>query len=100
MTRVRRRDYSKLTRNIKPIPTCFRHVLLQRSLGKSPTAKQTGVLSGVEQQEQFTGRAAGAARPPCKQGEPCPSATSACRSSAEAPDPTLAIRGALEPPSW
>ena len=64
MTRVRRRDYSKLTRNIKPIPTCFRHVLLQRSLGKSPTAKQTGVLSGVEQQEQVTGRAAGAARPP------------------------------------
>jgi hypothetical protein len=26
MTRVRRRDYSKLTRNIKRMPTCFRHV--------------------------------------------------------------------------
>src|SRR5262249_48975215 len=49
MTHVRGRDYSKLTRNIKRIPMRFRHVLLQRSLGKS-SAKQTGVLSGVEQQ--------------------------------------------------
>jgi len=50
MTRVRRRDYSKLTRNIKRDTDVFPACLLQRSLGKSPTAKQNGVLSGVEQQ--------------------------------------------------
>src|SRR5215470_10753003 len=93
MARVQRRDYSKLTRNIKRIPTCFRHVCSNdpwESLQQRNNAfrrRITTSRSRVEPRERLD--------PLCKQGEPCPSATSACRPSAEALVLTLAVRGAL-----
>jgi hypothetical protein len=84
MTRVRRRDYSKLTRNIKRIPTCFLHVcsndplesLQQRNNPGAFRRRTTTSRSRVGPRERLD--------PLCKQGKPYPSATSACRSSAEA----------------
>ena len=49
MTRIRCRDYSKLTRNIKRIPTRLRHVCCSDP-GGNRQRKQAGVLSGVKQQ--------------------------------------------------
>jgi len=83
MTRVRHRDYSKLTRNIKLIPTCFLHVCSNDPLESLQQRNKPGCFQASNNNEQVTGRAAGAARPLCKRGKPCPSATSACRSSAE-----------------
>jgi hypothetical protein len=95
MTRVRRRDYSKLTRNIKRIPTCFLHVcsndplesLQQRNKPGAFRRRTTTSRSRVGPRERLD--------PLCKQGKPYPSATSACRSSAEALILTLADRRAL-----
>ena len=94
MTRVRRRNYSKLTRNIKRIPTCFLHVcsndplesLQQRNKPGAFRRRTTTSRSRVGPRERLD--------PLCKQGKPYPSATSACRSSAEALILTLAVRRA------
>ena len=68
MTRVRRRDYSKLTKNIKRIPTCFLHVCSNDPLESLQQRNKPGCFQASNNNEQVTGRAAGAARPPLQAG--------------------------------
>jgi hypothetical protein len=65
MTRVRRRDYSKLTRNIKRIPTCFRHVCSNDRWESLQQRNKTGCFQASNNNEQVTG---GALRARCLNG--------------------------------
>jgi len=62
MTRVRRDNYRKLTRYIKRIPTCFRHVC--SSYLKESLQSETNRGPASNNNQQVMGRDAGASRPP------------------------------------
>jgi len=68
MARVLRRDYSKLTRNLSGYRRGSGSFCSNDPLGKSPMAKQTRVLSGVEQQRARSRVEPRTARPLCKLG--------------------------------
>ena len=59
MTRIRCCDYSKLTRNIKRIPTCLRHVCCSDPGGSLRQRKQPGCFQASNNNEQVTGSSRG-----------------------------------------